>query len=41
MRRVLALDSRDKFRRKVRGQTLDDVDELQNFLFAQGVNLVV
>jgi hypothetical protein len=38
---VFGLDSRDKVRCKVRGQALNDVNELQDFLLAQGVNLVV
>jgi len=41
MRHRLGLDSRDKLGRKVRGQVLNDVKELQDFLLTQGVNLVV
>jgi len=35
------LDCRDEFGRKMCGQTLNDVQELQDFLLPQGINLVV
>ncbi len=37
----LALDRHDKLRRKMCGQALNDIEELHDFLLAQGVNLVV
>ena len=40
-RHRFGLDSRNKLGRKVSGQTLNDVEQLQDFLLAQGVNLVV
>jgi hypothetical protein len=39
--RRFGLNGRDKLGCKVRGQTLNDVEQLQDFLLTQGFNLVV
>ena len=39
--RRFGLDGGDKLGRKVSGQTLNDVEQLQDFLLTQGFNLVV
>ena len=41
MRNHFNLDGRNNFGRKVRGQALNDVKELQDFLLPHGINLVV